>query len=151
MAKSNVIDMLSGDKAHKQYAALPYTVRNGDVSILLVTSRETRRWIIPKGWSKKTLAPCQVAALEAFEEAGLLGEVASEPCTSFTYWKQISEKKKKYCEVDVFMFCVLGEAETWPEMFERKRSWMSLEDASLCISDPDLSTFLRGLSPGDFM
>src|SRR5271156_4832943 len=60
-----------------QYAALPYRVSaRARTEIMLITSRETRRWIIPKGWPQKGRAPHRSAAREAFEEAGVVGKVA---------------------------------------------------------------------------
>ena len=62
-----------------QYAALPYRIVRRRVEILLITSRDTRRWVIPKGWPMKGLKPQDAAAVEAAEEAGLIGEVEGRP------------------------------------------------------------------------
>jgi ADP-ribose pyrophosphatase YjhB (NUDIX family) len=40
--------------------------------VLLVTSRETGRWIIPKGGPIKGFKPAKTAAREAYEDAGAL-------------------------------------------------------------------------------
>src|ERR1700726_1179051 len=74
-----------------QYAALPYRVRrNFGTEVMLVTSRETRRWIIPKGWPHKGKTPHRSAAREAFEEAGVVGAVGSRPVGSFSYEKRLN-------------------------------------------------------------
>src|SRR6266487_779296 len=70
-----------------QYGALPYRLRTGSrrPQFMLITSRETQRWVIPKGWPKKGKSPQYSAAREAFEEAGVLGAVAKRPVGSFSY------------------------------------------------------------------
>src|SRR5215468_11570993 len=71
-----------------QYGALPYRTSNGHrAQFMLVTSRETRRWIIPKGWPKRGKSPHRSAAREAFEEAGVIGAVGRRPVGSFSYAK----------------------------------------------------------------
>ena len=66
-----------------QYAALPYRIEAGQVRVLLITSRETHRWVIPKGWPMNGLKPQDAAAVEAAEEAGLIGSIESQPLGSF--------------------------------------------------------------------
>src|ERR1700755_1994635 len=61
-----------------QFAALPFQIAPDGLRVLLLTSRETRRWIIPKGWPIRGMKPREVAAREAFEEAGLVGRVAGK-------------------------------------------------------------------------
>lgn len=63
----------------QQFVALPINVRDGETMVMLVTSRETHRWVLPKGWAEPKLAPHELAAKEAFEEAGLVGVVSPEP------------------------------------------------------------------------
>lgn len=55
---------------HRQAAAIPYEVHDGRVEVMLLTSRNTRRWIIPKGNIEKGETALKAAAAEAFEEAG---------------------------------------------------------------------------------
>src|SRR5688500_17647141 len=75
-------------RSRRQYAALPLSWdEDGQRLVMLVTSRETRRWIIPKGWAEKNLAPHEVAAKEAREEAGLEGEIGREPVATYRYVK----------------------------------------------------------------
>ena len=62
------------DRPGRQFAALPFSPREGETMVMLVTSRETHRWILPKGWAEKRLTGPELAAKEAFEEAGLVGE-----------------------------------------------------------------------------
>src|SRR5712672_3403470 len=86
-----------------QYAALPYRL-NGKTrtEVMLVTSRETQRWIIPKGWPQKGKAPHDSAAREAFEEAGVVGAVGKRSVGSFPYQKRLKNGGVTVCEVHVF-------------------------------------------------
>src|SRR6266849_9166919 len=86
-----------------QYAALPYRVRRKfGTEVMLVTSRETRRWIIPKGWPQKGKAPHRSAAREAFEEAGVVGAIRRRSIGSFSYEKRLKKGGLVECEVFVF-------------------------------------------------
>jgi 8-oxo-dGTP pyrophosphatase MutT (NUDIX family) len=86
-----------------QYAALPYRLNAGfRPEFMLVTSRETRRWIIPKGWPKKGKSPQHSAAREAFEEAGVVGAIAKRSVGSFSYKKRLETGGIVVCEVRVF-------------------------------------------------
>ncbi len=133
-------------KTYKQHAALPYTVRNGELLVLLVTSRETRRWVIPKGWPKKNLKPCDTAAEEAFEEAGIVGEVAQNPIRSFVYYKRLAANKRRRCRVDVFLLAVHDVLEEWPEKDQRKREWMTPAQAATKVAEAGLIKLLRNLA-----
>lgn len=134
------------EKLFKQYAALPYTVREGELMVMLVTSRETKRWVIPKGWPEKKLKPHQVAETEAFEEAGLVGDITPEPFGSFQYYKRISEKKRKHCTVDVFPLLVREELDEWPEKEERRREWVTPAEAALRVAEAGLIEMLLTIS-----
>ena len=96
MAKKKIRD-------HVQYAALP--VRHGEdgrLRVMLLTSRDTQRWVIPKGWPMRGREPSEVAVQEAFEEAGLVGTIVSKhPIGSYHYEKQLSLNRGILCEVMV--------------------------------------------------
>jgi 8-oxo-dGTP pyrophosphatase MutT (NUDIX family) len=85
-----------------QFAALPYIYTVDRVEICLITSRETARWIIPKGWPEKGRAPHELAALEAFEEAGLRGRIDSKAAGRFSYWKRLDYGTDVQCDVRVY-------------------------------------------------
>lgn len=86
-----------------QYAALPYRANgNFELEVMLVTSRVTHRWIIPKGWPEGGMPPHRVAAKEAFEEAGVLGKVSKRPIGSFPYDKVLKDGATASCRVQVF-------------------------------------------------
>src|SRR5580700_3178360 len=90
-----------------QYAALPYRMNDRtQPEVMLVTSRETRRWIIPKGWPHKGKAPHRSAAREAFEEAGVIGAVNRQSVGSFSYEKQLKSGSVVECKVRVYALAV---------------------------------------------
>jgi 8-oxo-dGTP pyrophosphatase MutT (NUDIX family) len=134
------------NKSRKQYAALPYAVRDGELVVMLVTSRETRRWIIPKGWPEKHLQGHEVAELEAFEEAGLVGDASLTPFASFEYLKRINPAKERRCTVDVFALAVREELDEWPEKGQRERAWLTPQQAASRVSDAKLGELLLNFS-----
>jgi 8-oxo-dGTP pyrophosphatase MutT (NUDIX family) len=74
----------------RQIAALPFRrTTAGEIEILLITSRETGRFIIPKGWPMKRLSDPDAAAREAYEEAGVVGKVQRKPICDYLYWKRL--------------------------------------------------------------
>jgi len=128
-----------------QYAALPCRLVNGRPEVLIVTSRETRRWIIPKGWAEKGVKPHDMAAREAFEEAGVRGKVKKRAIGSYDYEKRLTAKKSVLCRVFVFLLKVDEELEEWPEKGERDRRWLSPSQAALLISEGGLVPMLLRL------
>jgi len=115
------------------------------IEVLLVTSRDTGRWIIPKGWLEKGTKPYDMAAREAFEEAGGIGKVQKEPIGSYTYTKRLSAKKSVECNVQVFLLNVEQDLEDWPEKGQRRKEWMSPSQAALQISESGLVGILLSL------
>jgi 8-oxo-dGTP pyrophosphatase MutT (NUDIX family) len=130
-----------------QYGALPYRVSNGSrAEFMLVTSRETRRWIIPKGWPKKGKSPRQSAAREAFEEAGVRGAVGRRPIGTFSYEKRLKNGGVVECEVRVFPLEVRRQNKEWPEKQERRVKWLSATKAAARVDQPRLSKIIRQLA-----
>lgn len=103
-----------------QYAALPYR-RSGDsrTQVMLVTSRESGRWVIPKGWPKKRKTPSATAASEAQEEAGVVGKVGRDSIGSYSYKKRLKSGAVVACVVRVFPLKVKRQQKSWPERGER--------------------------------
>lgn len=128
----------------RQYAALPFRRnKKGSLEIMLVTSRETRRWIIPKGWPIAGVEPHNLAALEAMEEAGLLGKVAQKPIGSYHYDKKRGDGSIVHCEVDTFALEVEQQMPTWPEQEERNTKWFAPEEAASHVQEPELRDLIR--------
>ena len=121
-----------------QYAALPWRRAQGAVEILLVTTRNTRRWIVPKGWPLDGRTPSECAAHEALEEAGVLGEVAAETLGSFRYAKRRKSGKIVPCKVHVFTMRVVRQRRRWAEKSVREICWCSLDEALMRVTDPGL-------------
>lgn len=133
-----------------QSAALPYRkTADGKPEVLLITSRETRRWILPKGWIENDVKPHETAALEAFEEAGVRGRIKKKPIDSYIYHKRLNNGDHVLCKVSVFALKVAEELDDWPEKDERQRRWMSVGQAAMLISEGGLVKLLLSLSlPG---
>jgi 8-oxo-dGTP pyrophosphatase MutT (NUDIX family) len=130
-----------------QYGALPYRVSTGSrAEFMLVTSRETRRWIIPKGWPKKGKSPHHSAAREAFEEAGVVGAVGRRPVGSFSYEKRLKNGGSVECEVRVFPLEVKRQNKQWPEKQERKVKWLSASEAAEKVKEPMLGAIIRRMA-----
>lgn len=128
----------------RQYAALPYRRnKKGVVEIMLVTSRETRRWIIPKGWPIADVAPHNLAALEAMEEAGLLGKIGEKPIGIYHYDKKRGDGSIVNCTVDIFALEVEQQMPAWPEQDERTTKWFTPEDAAAQVQEPELRDLIK--------
>jgi 8-oxo-dGTP pyrophosphatase MutT (NUDIX family) len=132
-------------KARKQFGALPFRMGSAEPEVMLITSRETKQWIIPKGWPKRGVAPRRVAAREAFEEAGLRGKVAKRPLGAYRYEKRMSPALVVPCEVTVFLLHVKRQLDDWPEKNERERCWLSPDEAAARVTEEELSALLVGL------
>jgi 8-oxo-dGTP pyrophosphatase MutT (NUDIX family) len=110
---------------------------------MLVTSRGTRRWIIPKGWPKRGMSPYETAAKEAFEEAGILGKVSKRPIGSYPYDKILEKGHKASCRVQVFALRVTRQHKRWPEKRERRIRWYPPAEAVRFIREPHLRRIIR--------
>jgi 8-oxo-dGTP pyrophosphatase MutT (NUDIX family) len=113
--------------------------------VLLVTSRETGRWVLPKGWPKKRLSGAETAAAEAFEEAGLIGDVAEKPIGAFRYDKRTRDGGIIACDVDVFSMAVSELLDDWPERTQRRRAWFTLAEAAKAVRERGLAKLFRHL------
>ncbi|HEX3945642.1 MAG TPA: NUDIX hydrolase [Rhizomicrobium sp.] len=121
-----------------QYAALPWRRIHGEVKILLVTTRTTGRWIVPKGWPIPGRKPVECAAREALEEAGVVGEVAAEPLGWFSYEKHLRFGEVLPCRVVVFPLEVMRQRRNWAEKGERETHWCSFDEALTRVTEPGL-------------
>ena len=128
-----------------QYAALPWRRNNSETEVMLVTSRGTGRWIIPKGWPMKRKAPHVAAAREALQEAGVVGQIGKDSIGSFSHRKLLKEGHAVVCEVQVFPLEVTHQRKTWPEKGKRRLQWLSPSKAARMVSEPVLGAIIRGL------
>ncbi len=130
----------------RQFAALPVAEVQGETKVMLVTSRETGRWVLPKGWAEKGLTGPELAAKEAFEEAGLAGEVATQPVGSYRYLKRLPKERVIDCKVDVFPMRVDRLLDDWPERGQRTREWFTLAQAAMAVEEGELVVLLLRLA-----
>ena len=130
------------DGVLRQAAALP--MRDGEVC--LVTSRNGKRWVAPKGCLEPGKTAGEIALQEAWEEAGLVGTLDPEPIGSYFY-----EKDGLTCHVIVFLMQVTGEMEAWPERSFRERRWSSSAKAAMRVADPGLRALIEGAAVSKVM
>jgi 8-oxo-dGTP pyrophosphatase MutT (NUDIX family) len=134
--------------ALNQFAALCYRLdRDGRTEILLITSRETGRWILPKGWPMPGLTGAKCALREAFEEAGVKGEVGRVPVGIYAYRKVMPSEEDRECVVTVYPVRVRALADKYPEQGQRSRVWVCPAVAADKVSEPELKTILAGFTP----
>lgn len=136
-------------KVRRQVAALPLAVVDGEIRVMLVTSRETGRWVLPKGWPVKDMKAHEAAAREAWEEAGLRGDVSPRPIGAYRYDKRLDGDAVMPCEVEVFPMSVAEERLDWPERAQRTRRWMSPGQAALAVDEGGLASLLLDLAAVD--
>ena len=126
-----------------QYAALPWRKRDdGATEMLLITSRETRRWVIPKGWPMQDINPGPCAAREAFDEAGVLGMPGRKALGVYHYDKRLRSGRLQHVRVQVFPLEVREEADAWPEQGQRDRRWTTPAEAATMVDEPELQKLL---------
>jgi 8-oxo-dGTP pyrophosphatase MutT (NUDIX family) len=132
----------------KQYAAVPWRMRDGFLEVMLVTSRRRGRWIVPKGWQVAGCTPSQSAEREAFEEAGVIGRAASEPIGSYRYSRPRDDGSLEQRHVTVFGLYVLETLLNWLEKGQRKRQWWPIAEACEVVDEPGLAELLKTLTSG---
>lgn len=120
------------------------------MSVLLVTSRESRRWVIPKGNFGDSVPPHEAAAVEALEEAGVRGVVCPTPLGSYRYRKRRGTGASLMADVQVFPLSVNEELKDWKERAERERRWVSLAEAAAMVEEPDLRDLIRSFGATEF-
>lgn len=125
----------------EQSAALPYRWSRAGLEVMLVTSRTTRRWVLPKGSIGNGLTAYQAALLEAYEEAGVGGKVGRTCLGVYGYTKR-NERKHKRCLVKVFPLRVSAVLPEWPERRQRRRQWVSFRIAGARVHEPALKKIL---------
>ena len=130
-----------------QYGVLAFkTDPNGSLFFLLITSRDTRRWVIPRGNAIRGLTPPQAAAQEAFEEAGLTGDLDDREIGCYEYMK-VRRTRSVPARVHVFPLRVAAQSETWPERHQRETRWFSREEAAEAVAEPGLRDLILSFAP----
>lgn len=103
-----------------------------------MTSRDTGRWVIPKGWPMSGKCAYEVAAREAYEEAGVRGTVERETLGAFSYPKVLKDGLKVNCNVQVYALEVADLAKNFKEKGERTIEWVSCDEAVKRVKEPEL-------------
>lgn len=140
-----------GDGVCEQYGALCWRLRQGALEVLLVTSRDTGRWVIPKGWPIKGLSPEASAAREAFEEAGAEGKPCPTCLGLYSYDKGLIRAGDNVAPMRIAVPCVVAVyglkvktlLPTWPEMHQRRRKWFNPRKAAQKVAEPELRALLE--------
>lgn len=138
-------------KAREQVAALPVSLGGaGRPHVMLLTSRGTGRWVIPKGWPIPGLTPRDAAAREAYEEAGLVGTVVHEqPIGAYRYDKRLASGRTVTCRVAVYLFRVDRQLGVWPEKAQRRTRWFAPAEAAALVAEAELAALLLGVGARD--
>lgn len=128
-----------------QVAALPFRIdEKGQVEVLLITTRRTKRYIFPKGWRMRGRSDAEAAAQEAREEAGVIGTVSKHPIGQYFYWKELARVSIKI-RVSVYTLAVSEQLLQWPERDQRSRIWVHPDRAAAMISDSALIPLIKEL------
>ncbi|MGI9400027.1 MAG: NUDIX hydrolase [Rhizobiaceae bacterium] len=126
-----------------QIAALCYRTTKKGAKVLLITSRGTGRWILPKGWPLKNASSWKTAEQEAYEEAGIVGKPGRDPVGSFRSYKDLDSGERLRTEVVVYPVKVSDQKKSYPEAGQRELKWLRIEDAAEQCDDSGLAKFLR--------
>lgn len=142
-------DRLFAGAFRQQYGALCFRYRKDgpDIEILVITSRESGRWIIPKGWPMKGKKPFEAAATEAWEEAGVSGVAKKKPVGHYTYLKELDDGNVAPCIVDVFQIEVTEVRNGFKEQGQRVLEWVSPDEAARRVREIELKSLLVEFKP----
>lgn len=122
-----------------QVAALCLRGSDDNREVLLITSRDTGRWIIPKGWPIRGLSSKETALREAWEEAGVKEGVATkDPIGTYHYNKRRDSGMTIPVETLVYSVAVKEISDKFPEAGERTQQWVNAETAANLVDEPEL-------------
>ncbi|MET3755294.1 8-oxo-dGTP pyrophosphatase MutT (NUDIX family) [Rhizobium binae] len=133
----------------QQYGALCFRYCNAGskIEILVITSRERARWVVPKGWPMKGKKPFEAAAIEAWEEAGVRGAVKRKPVGRYTYLKELDDGDVAPCIVDLFQIEVTKIENDFKEQGQRILQWVSPDEAARRVREVELKSLLVEFRP----
>lgn len=146
--KSHLLDLCS-EETGDQDAICRATIappRRRAREVLLISSRDTGRWVIPKGWPIRGLSPANPRRARPTErKAGVGGQIGKRPIGVFEYPKKLDSGKTQTCKVEVFALEQMIQHPTWPEQGQRKLQWFSLTEAVSAVQEPQLKDIIRKL------
>jgi 8-oxo-dGTP pyrophosphatase MutT (NUDIX family) len=131
---------INSDQIYNQSAVIPYRHTPQGIEVMLITSRKRKRWVIPKGIVEQHLSAAESAVQEAWEEAGIRGEVSDRPVGMYRY-----KKWGGTCRVKVFLLRVKAVIDDWPESTIRSREWLSVPEAAGRVDEADLKQMILSL------
>ncbi len=134
------------EKVFHQIGALCYKITDKDLKFLLITSRRSKRWIIPKGWKVEKMSNRKSVALEAWEEAGVQGRVSDRSIGTYYYRKRSSKNDFLTCAVRVFALEVKASKKKFPERGQRKLKWLNAPVAIDVVAEPELKTVIKNFT-----
>ena len=146
LARRLAKDLLGRRPASLQVAALCTRLRDGKLQVLLITSRDTGRWVTPKGWPMRGRSLAGAARQEAWEEAGVKGRISPEPIGSYHYDKKLDDGLVLPTDVLVYRLKIDKLSKSYPEDHQRKRGWFSPKQAAKRVDEDGLKDILRGLN-----
>lgn len=144
-------DKLFGKAFGQQYGALCFRYKEGgsEIELLVITSRESRRWIIPKGWPMKGKKPYEAAVIEAWEEAGVRGWAKKKPVGQYTYLKELDDGNVAPCIVELFQIEVTEIRTDFKEQGQRVFDWVSPSEAARRVREIELKSLLVNFKPNE--
>ncbi len=141
-------EVIRSERAERrQVAALPWRRTGTGLQVLLISSRETRRWVVPKGGRMPGRTDAEAAAQEALEEAGIEGATAHDPIGTFRYAKVLKSGATRWCVVSVYPREVQAEHDDWQERGGRERAWVGRDEAVRRVDEPDLKALIAAFEP----
>lgn len=146
-AFEKVRQFFGGVPSYAQAAALPWREGPAGIEVLLITSRDTGRWVLPKGWPEGEEYLWEAAEREAAEEAGVRGEMSSRPVGCYLYGKVLPSGLVRRCQVHVYPLKVGQVVKKWPEKNVRARKWVEPREAAAMVKEQDLAELLAAFQP----
>ncbi|EPR21145.1 hypothetical protein L905_06775 [Agrobacterium sp. TS43] len=142
-------DKLFGESFGQQYGALCFRYKedSSEIDVLVITSRDSRRWVIPKGWPMKGKKPHEAAAIEAWEEAGVRGRAKKKSVGRYTYLKELADGNVAFCIVDLFQIEVTEIGTDFKERGQRVFDWVSPSEAARRVREIELKSLLVNFKP----
>ena len=136
----------SKETVFHQIGALCFRLTDNRLKILLITSRRSKRWIIPKGWKIDKMSSRKSVALEAWEESGVQGKVLERPAGTYYYRKRSNGDHFLTCAVKVYALRVEATKKKFPERGQRKLKWVDSVKAVDIVSEPELKALIKKFS-----
>lgn len=147
MKRESLKRLMEGSSGPRnQVAALCWRLHKGRVEVLLVTSRDTGRWVLPKGWPVDGRTAGGSAEVEAWEEAGVRGTARPEALGYFSYDKVMTPDTALPCLVSVHALEVEGVERRFPERKQRRRKWFEASRAARKVAEPELRDLLERIA-----